>query len=108
MPPIETNEPNGKREQVGLGLFLYSDLAPEALCKSLGLSKPFQSSFARYGFDTAYASGDGLLADDFQHADVADAMNVCAAAQFFRAEPASPSRIGNRYAADVVVRIPVV
>ena len=40
----------------------------------------FQSTDARYGFDAADSSSDGLLADYFEHADVADAMDVRSAA----------------------------
>ncbi len=57
------------------------------------------------GLDAANAGGYRLFADDFQDADVADALHVRAAAKFFRIEAASRSRVGNRHYANVVLRI---
>ena len=57
------------------------------------------------GLDAADACGDGLLADDFQHADVADAMDVRAAAKFLGIEAARGAFVGNGDDADVALGI---
>ena len=58
-----------------------------------------------HGFDAANARSHGLFAHDFQHADVADALHVRAAAKLFRVEPASRPGIGNGHHAHIVFRI---
>ena len=57
------------------------------------------------GFDAADAGGDGLFADNFQYADVADAVNVRAAAKFLAVKAARRVGIGNGHHAHVVLGI---
>ena len=60
---------------------------------------------AGYGFDAADSGSDGLFTDDFQDADVADAVNVRAAAKFLAVKAARSARIGNGHHANVVLGI---
>src|SRR5215472_5218729 len=57
------------------------------------------------GFDATYAGGNGFFADDFEHANVANAAYMGAAAEFFRVEAARGTLIGNGDHAHVGFRI---
>ena len=61
----------------------------------------FEGADAGDGFDPAHSGGHGLLAYDFQHADIAHALDVRTAAQFLRVEAAGRAGIGNGHHADV-------
>src|ERR1700688_4531671 len=50
---------------------------------------------AGHGFDAANPSGYRLFTDDFQNADIADAVNVRAAAEFLAVKTAGSARVGN-------------
>src|SRR5262249_2711115 len=65
----------------------------------------FQGAGAGDGFDAAYAGGDGTFANDFQDADIADAMDVGAAAEFLGVEAAWGAFVWNRDDPDVGVGI---
>src|SRR5205823_3496070 len=72
------------------------------LAQDLGLLLVvFEGSDAGDGFDAAHARGNGLFADDFQHADIACAGDMRAAAQLLRVEAPGRAGIGNGYHADV-------
>src|SRR5690348_15441837 len=65
----------------------------------------FERADAGDGFDAAYSGGDGFFADDFQDADVADFVDVRAAAKFLGIEATWGAFVGNGDDADVGVRI---
>ena len=65
----------------------------------------FEGADAGDGFDAANAGGDGAFADDFEHADVADAVYVRAAAQLLRVEAAWCALVGDGYHANVRIRV---
>src|ERR1700693_3560244 len=60
---------------------------------------------AGYGLDAADSGGDRLFTNDFQYADIADAVNVRAATKFLAVKAAGSVRIGNSYDANVVLGI---
>ena len=60
-----------------------------------------EGAVAGDGFDAADACGGGLLGDDLEDADFAGAVDVRAAAKFFRVEAAGRGRVGNGDDADV-------
>src|SRR5262249_8003930 len=57
------------------------------------------------GFNASDSGGDGLFTDDFQNADVAHVVHVCAAAEFFGIKAARGALIGNGYDADIRFRV---
>ncbi len=58
-----------------------------------------------HGLDAADAGRDGLLRDDFQYADVANPVDVGAAAKLLAVEAARGTLVGNRHYAHVVLGI---
>src|SRR5262249_47800084 len=66
------------------------------LAKNFGLFlEMLERANAGDGFDAADSGGDGLLADDFQDADIADIVNVRATAEFLGVEAARCALVGN-------------
>src|SRR6267378_6997256 len=65
----------------------------------------FQRADAGNGLDAADSGGYGFFTDDFQHADISGALDVRAATKLFRIEATRGARIGDRYHANVVLRI---
>src|ERR1700756_1259427 len=96
--------PHGVRQLFDLGedgVFADVELAGQ-LSKRLGLLLVvFEGANAGDGFDAAHSGGHGLLAYDFQHADIAHALDVRTAAQFLGVEAAGRAGIGNGHHADV-------
>ncbi len=66
-----------------------------------------ESGNARDGFDAAHSGGGGLFDGNFEHADIAGAADVRAAAKFLAVESARSRGIGNRHDADVLFGVAV-
>src|ERR1700681_728969 len=58
-----------------------------------------------YGFDAADSGSDRLFTDNFQDADIANAVNMRAAAKFLAVKTTRSVGIGNGYHAHVVLGI---
>src|SRR5256884_5087965 len=98
----------GLGELLDLGkdaVFTHVELAGQLAQDVRLLLKMLQSADAGHGFDAANAGGYGFLAHDFQHADVADALNVRPAAKFLGVEAAGGTRIGDGHHAHVMLGI---
>src|SRR5438105_8250815 len=65
----------------------------------------FERADSGDGLDAADSGGDGFFADNFQNADVADFVDVRAAAKFLGVEAARGAFVGNGNDADVGVGI---
>jgi hypothetical protein len=57
------------------------------------------------GFDTPYARSHRLLADNFQDADIADAVDVCPAAKLLGVKATGRPLVGNGDDANVAFRV---